>query len=112
MMTLLSLLLAGLNRPLIFKLSFPVLGPGPLTNLSEGGQAVTNASAHVGWSLALPLLGYAMAGRTGLLCAAGAWWVLTLVSEICFHGGSPSEVRTDLLTRLVPCAVVVALLCA
>ena len=93
----------------------PLFGPGPFVNVLGGDQqALTNASAHVGWSLALPLAGKAIGGRKGMWIAGTSWIAWTIVNETFFHApprpgpGYPAEVRTDLLTRLVPCAAVLA----
>jgi predicted alpha/beta-hydrolase family hydrolase len=108
---------------LAVRASLPVFGPGPLTNLncyprwSDRGcdAAWTNAAAHVGWSLAIPLLGKEVGGRRGLWIAGGAWIAASLLQEAFLHApehpgpGYPSEVRTDLLTRLVPCALVLVI---
>lgn len=92
--------------------NLPVFGSGPVTNLSDGRQALTNASAHVGWSLALPLAGRLVGGRAGMWIAGLSWLGYSLANETFYHAPSspgphyPAEVRTDLLTRIVPCAAV------
>lgn len=88
--------------------SLPVFDRGPLTNLGVGDGAVTNASAHVAWSLAVPLLGEKIGGRRGMWIAGLSWIALTLVQESLFHAPPkpsqmyPAEVRTDLATRILP----------
>lgn len=80
---------------------------GPLTNLGSDA-ANTNAASHVGWALALPLIGERCAGRKGLWAVGGAWLTFSLVSELWFHapdGAGPSyvpEFRTDMISRLLP----------
>lgn len=92
--------------------NLPVFGSGPLTNLGDGRQALTNASAHLGWSLALPLAGRLVAGRKGMWIAGLSWLGYSLANEVFYHAPSnpgahyPAEVRTDLMTRMVPCAAV------
>jgi hypothetical protein len=87
---------------------FPVLGGGKFVNIFDDDRALTNASAHVGWALAVPLAGKAIAGRRGLWIAGLSWVTVTVAQEALFHApanpnpGYPSEVRADLLTRLVP----------
>jgi hypothetical protein len=86
---------------------------GPLFNVPPwqqwDEQAVTNASAHIGWALAVPLVGREVAGRKGLWIAGGAWMLGTIVQEAWFHPHPPAgfgpEVRTDLVTRLGPTLV-------
>lgn len=96
-----------------FNPSLPVFGPGPLTNLGDPGAA-TNAAAHIGWSLAIPLLGEHFGGKKGKWIAGLSWIALTLVQESFFHTPEnpsesyPSEVRTDLITRIVPTVLVLS----
>ena len=97
--------------PTEFRPSFPVFGGGPLVNFLNGdNQALTNASAHVAWSLAVPAIGQMLWGRKGLWISGLSWIALTVVQESLFHAPSqpgpsyPSEVRSDLITRIVPCA--------
>jgi len=97
--------------PTQFRPSFPVFGGGDFVNFTSGdNQAMTNAAAHVGFSLAVPLLGEHFWGRKGLWIAGLSWMALTLVQESLFHAppnpgpGYAAEVRSDLITRLVPCA--------
>jgi hypothetical protein len=67
----------------------------------------TNFGAHVGWSLALPFTGYAVADRRGLYAAGGAWLTYSLLNEFVMHGPeSAHERELDLMSRLVPCAAV------
>ncbi len=92
----------------------PVFGPGPTTNLSSGPEAVSNASAHVAWALAVPLIGEKLGGKKGKWIAGLAWIGLALVQEAFFHTPEnpgydyPSEVRTDLLTKIVPTVLVLS----
>jgi hypothetical protein len=108
-----SLLLAMLVSCFTPRASLPVFDRGPVTNLVPYNDAAwTNASAHIGWSLALGLAGYALDGRRGLRIACGAWASESLVGEAFFHAppgplgpSYASEVRTDLLTKFVPCGL-------
>lgn len=90
--------------------NFPVFGGGRFVNIFQSDGALTNASAHVAWSLAIPLTARYFWGRKGLWYAGVSWMAFTLLQESLFHApdkpgpGYPSEVRADLLTRLVPCA--------
>jgi len=102
--------------PSEFRPSLPVLGQGKLVNFLDGdNQALTNAAAHTGFSLALPLLGEHFWGRKGLWTTGLSWMALTVVQESLFHAprnpgpGYPAEVRADLITRLVPCATLLIL---
>lgn len=97
--------------PTEFRPSFPVFGSGSVVNFLNGdNQALTNASAHVAWSLAVPAVGQMLWGRKGLWISGLSWIALTVVQESLFHApsqpgaGYPAEVRSDLITRLVPCA--------
>jgi hypothetical protein len=91
-----------------FHPNLPITGSGPLTNLGQGNEALTNAAAHVGWALAIPLLGEHFAGTKGKWVAGVSWIAFTLAWEGLIHSpanpsnGYPSEVRTDLITRIVP----------
>jgi hypothetical protein len=94
----------------------PLLAEGPLTNVGRGNDAAdTNAAAHVGWALAIPLAGNACYGRKGLWAGSAAWVTYSLVSELWFHapdGAGPSyapEFRADLFTRLGPTLGLLAL---
>lgn len=96
--------------------SLPLFGPGPVVNFLGGdNQAVTNASAHVAWSLAVPLVSQHFGGRKGLWIGGLSWIALTMVQESLFHAppkpgpGYASEVRSDLLTRIVPTALLLLL---
>lgn len=97
-----------------FNPSLPVTGEGPLFNLSQGDQAVTNALCHIGWSVAIPLIGEKLGGKKGKFIAGLSWIALTLAQESFFHAPKqyssnyPSEVRTDLVTRIVPTLLVLA----
>jgi len=95
--------------------SLPVFGPGPAVNfLSGNGEALTNASAHVAWALAVPLVAEHFGGRKGLWIGGLSWIAVTVVQESLFHApakpgpGYPAEVRSDLLTRIVPTALILA----
>jgi hypothetical protein len=71
-------------------------------------REATNFSAHVAWSITLPLAGYAADGNHGLYIAGGAWLAYSLVNEYAMHGPEGArERRLDLLSRLVPCAAVI-----
>jgi hypothetical protein len=97
-----------------FNPHFPVFGGGKFVNIFESDAALTNASAHVAWSLAVPLLGEHLGGRKGLWVSGLSWIALSLTQEALFHAppnpgaGYASEVRADLLTRIVPCATLLA----
>jgi hypothetical protein len=101
------LLLAHCATPRAY---FPVFGPGPLTNLQAGNYdaATTNASLHALWALAIPVAGRSIDGRRGALVCGGGWIAAALVGEAFFHAPEnpgpnyASEVRTDLLTKIVP----------
>jgi hypothetical protein len=88
----------------------PVFGGGKFVDIFEGDANLTNASAHVAWAVAVPLVGQRFGGRKGLWIAGVTWMVLSLTQEAFFHAPRnpgpdyPSEVRADLLTRLVPTA--------
>jgi hypothetical protein len=112
---LLSIALAGplgLQGPTAPNL--PVFGGGKFVNAFESEAALTNASAHVGWSIAVPLAGRAIGGRKGMWVAGLSWIGLSLATETFFHAppnagpGYPSEVRADLLTKILPCAAILA----
>jgi len=89
----------------------PVFGGGRFVNFLDGeDRALTNAAAHTGFSVAIPLFGEHFWGRKGLWIAGLSWMALSATQESLFHAppnpgrGYPAEVRADLLTRLVPCA--------
>jgi len=87
--------------------SLDVFGPGPFTNLGSGDAAQTNALAHVWFGAMCPLAGYYAGGSRGLRIAAASCAALVLVRETFFHGQTPGpEVRTDLLSGLLPIAAV------
>ena len=94
--------------------NLPVFGPGPVTNLGEpnNGTAVTNAASHVGWAIAIPALGYMIDGNKGKWVAGVSWIAFTLLDEAFLHSPAsparsyPSEVRTDLITRIAPTILV------
>lgn len=95
-----------------------VAGPGPALNvppfMDANDRAITNASAHVGWALAVPLVGERIGGRKGLWISGLAWVALTLAQEQWLHAPAqpdpfyPSEVRTDLVTRILPTLALLA----
>ena len=95
-----------------FNPRFPVFGGGKFVNIFDSDAALTNASAHVAWSLAIPFAGESIGGRKGKWIAGSAWIALTVVQESLFHApqnpgpGYPAEVRADLITRLVPTMLV------
>lgn len=97
------------------RFQLPIFGPGPFVNLTrfshwsdrEADAAWTNASSHVAWAIAIPLLGYFI--RPDFFWPFGVVWIIwSLYYESFLHAprivstGYPAEVRTDLLTRLVP----------
>lgn len=94
--------------------SLPITGPGPFLNVGESNEAITNAIAHVGWAIAIPLLGEKIGGKKGKLIAGFSWIALSVLQEWLIHAPEhpgaayPSEVRTDLITRIVPTIVVLS----
>jgi len=94
--------------------NLPVFGGGRFVNIFESDATLTNASAHIGWSLALPLAGRIIGGRKGMWATGLSWIAWSLANETFFHAprspgpGYPSEVRADLLTRIVPCAALLS----
>jgi hypothetical protein len=89
--------------------SLDVFGRGPLTNLGSE-QADVNALAHLYFGAACPLAGYYADGRRGMRLASAACASLILIREAFFHGRTPGpEVRTDLISGLLPIAIVVVL---
>lgn len=103
---LLSLGVTGFNPTL------PITGPGPLFNFGDGDIAITNALAHVGFALATPLLGEKIGGSKGKWIAGLSWIAVSVLQEWLLHAPEspgdhyPSEVRTDLFTRIVPTLLV------
>lgn len=95
-----------------FRPSLPIFGGGPFVNIFESDQALENASAHVAWATAVPLVGEKIGGRKGLWISGLTWMGVSLAQEAFFHApahpgaGYPSEVRADLLTRLGPTAII------
>ncbi len=82
--------------------SLDVFGPGSFTNL-HSEQAWTNATAHVWFGTACPLAGYYFDGQRGLRVAAAGCAAFVLLRETFWHGRTPGpEVRTDLISGLVP----------
>jgi hypothetical protein len=76
------------------------------SGIFQSDREATNFSAHVGWSLAIPLAGRAIDGRRGEWIAGGTWLAYSLVNEIALHGPEDArERRLNLVSRLVPCAV-------
>lgn len=112
----LLLLLASCAAP---RASLPVFSPGPFTNLgfdSRSDAANTNASLHALWSVGLGTFGYLMWGREGLRYVCAAWSADAVVSEAFFHAppgelgpAYASEVRTDLMSKILPCVAMVAI---
>lgn len=90
--------------------SLDIFGAGPFTNLGGGDeQAATNAIAHVWFGAMCPLAGYYAGGSRGLRIAAASCAAFVLVRETFWHGRTPGpEVRTDLISGLLPIAIVVA----
>ena len=72
------------------------------------------AAAHVGFALAIPLLGEHFGGSKGKWVAGLSWIAFTIAWEGLIHSpanlsaGYPSEVRTDLITRIVPTILVLS----
>lgn len=101
-------------RSLIAATFLTLCGPThaePITNLclpvSSCDGAWTNASAHAGWAVAIPLTGYTVDGRRGMYVAGLTWIGWTLLNEWQFHGPTPGpELRTDLLSRILPTLLV------
>lgn len=75
-------------------------------------RAVTNASAHIGWAIAIVLNGYVfLGGATGAIGATLAWVIWAITTEFPTHlDAAPSETRTDIVTRCVPALVMMVLL--
>ena len=63
-------------------------------------------ASHIGWSLAVPLLGFWLARQRGLLIAAVAWVIYALFRELIEE---PLEATTlsDLVSRIAPAAILV-----
>lgn len=107
----LCLLLSSASTAQTLRPYFPIFGGGSFTNLQDGNDAAwTNASAHVAWALAIPAVGRVVAGRKGMWIAGLSWVGLSVLQEAFFHAppnashvrSYPSEVRTDMLTRVTP----------
>lgn len=78
-----------------------------VADVFRSDMEAVNFSAHVAWSLALPLAGNAVDGKRGTLIAGSAWIAYSLVNEFAFHPPlQPRERALNLVSRLVPCAVV------
>ena len=63
-------------------------------------------ASHVGWALALPLLGFWLFRQRGLLIVSAAWVLYAFFRELIEE---PLEATTvsDLVSRIVPVAIVV-----
>ena len=63
-------------------------------------------ASHVGWALALPLLGFWLFRQRGLLIVSAAWVLYAFFRELIEE---PLEATTisDLVSRIVPVVVVV-----
>ena len=63
-------------------------------------------ASHVGWALAVPLLGYWIAQRRGMILAAALWCAYALFLELVEE---PLEATTasDLISRILPALIVV-----
>ena len=63
-------------------------------------------ASHVGWALAVPLLGFWLDRKRGLFVAAAAWILYALFRELIEE---PLEATTvsDLVSRIVPAVIVV-----
>lgn len=86
--------------------SLDLFGHGPVTNLSSE-QAWTNAAAHLWFGIACPLALSRWTSlktwKAGVVCGA-----VVLTRETFWHGRtSGPEVRTDLLSNLLPILSVV-----
>ncbi len=102
--------------PTEFHPNFALFGGGPLLNLKVNGQwddrAVTNAAAHVGFAVAVPMAGYYAGGRKGMWIAGLSWIGLSLFTETLMHAppnAGPmyaSEFRTDLASKIIPTAAI------
>ncbi len=64
--------------------------------------------SHLGWSLAMPLLGYWVGGRRWLQITAAAWVVYAFYRELIEE---PLEATTvsDLISRILPVVLVLTL---
>lgn len=92
--------------------SLPIFGEGSVINLRSGVTARDNAAYHIVLATAIPLVGLALGGNKGKWIAGLSWIALTLIQESVFHtpnspsASYPSEVRTDLISRIVPTLLV------
>lgn len=94
--------------PLLLALALSLSPERAATGLFRSDAEAVNFSAHVGWSLALPLAGHAIDGKRGALLAGGGWLAYSLINEFALHGPEGARERNqNLLSRLVPCAVVI-----
>jgi hypothetical protein len=64
-------------------------------------------ASHIGWALAVPLLGFWLARERGLLIAGVMWVMYTLFREFIEEPLDPTTV-SDLVSRIGPTAIVVA----
>lgn len=93
----------------------PCSGMGALDRFTDctlfrNSQEAANFSAHAAWSMAIPLSGHLAAGKRGAWIAGGAWIGFTLVNEFALHGAEDARERNlNLLSRIVPCAIVMAI---
>jgi hypothetical protein len=80
---------------------------GNLTGIFGSDGEAVNFSAHAAWSVAAPLTGQVLFGRTGLWSFGGTWIAYSLVNEFALHGPeSERERNLNLVSRLAPCAVI------
>ena len=105
---------------------FPVFskGDGRAFNLFNDATTLENGASHFSAALSIPLLaryvGEAIGGKTvgrKAFWIAGLTWIgVSLLQESCFHAAKtsykdrayPSEVRADLLTRVIPTMVLLS----
>ncbi|MGZ6124423.1 MAG: hypothetical protein ACXWLR_05660 [Myxococcales bacterium] len=64
--------------------------------------------SHLGWGFAIPLLGYRVGGRRWLRIL-GALWALYAVWRELFEEALDTTTVSDLVSRILPVLVVVAL---
>ena len=94
------------------KVYFPVTDPsGGLTNIGSSAEANQNAIQHAIAGTAIPL-GARYFGRKPMWYAGATWIGYTLLEEVAWHAPDqpdksyPSEVRADLLSRIIPTLIV------
>ena len=63
-------------------------------------------ASHIGWALAVPLLGFWLARERGLLIAGVVWVMYTLFREFIEEPPDATTV-SDLVSRIVPAAIVI-----